>query len=126
MKNSLLGCIFIFYLWVPLKVLFLYMSMLVYNWVHLGPVYFVTFIDNRKRRRRASSLVMSKKKRRLLPFSPTEDHTRRMQQMASLATALTATGTKFSNELTYRPRMAPRSANCAALEQGGMQVCCKQ
>ncbi|BFG23549.1 hypothetical protein CerSpe_098230 [Prunus speciosa] len=82
--------------------------------------------DNRKRRRRASSLVMSKKKRRLLPFSPTEDHTRRMQQMASLATALTATGTKFSNELTYRPRMAPRSANCAALEQGGMQVLSKE
>lgn len=42
--------------------------------------------------------------------------------MASLATALTATGTEFSNELTYVPGMAPRSANRAALEQEGMQV----
>ncbi|KAK9144047.1 hypothetical protein Syun_013447 [Stephania yunnanensis] len=42
--------------------------------------------------------------------------------MASLATALSATGTKFSDELTYMHGMAPRSANCAALEDGGMQV----
>ena len=42
--------------------------------------------------------------------------------MASLATALTATNTEFSNELTYMPRMAPRSANRASLEKGGMQV----
>lgn len=79
-------------------------------------------VDIRKRRKRANSLVMSKKKRRLLPFNPTEDLTRRLEQMASLATALTATGTKFSNKLTYVPGMAPRSANCPALEQGGMQV----
>lgn len=42
--------------------------------------------------------------------------------MASLATALTATGAEFSNELTYVPGMAQRSANRAAFEQGGMQV----
>lgn len=42
--------------------------------------------------------------------------------MASLATALTATNTEFSNDLTYMPGMAPRSANRAAFEQGGMQV----
>lgn len=79
-------------------------------------------LDIRKRRKRANSLVMSKKKRKLLPFNPTEESTRRLEQMASLATALTATGTEFSNELTYVRGMAPRSANCAALERGGMQV----
>lgn len=42
--------------------------------------------------------------------------------MASLATALMATGTEFSNELTYVPGMAPRSVNCPAFEKGGMQV----
>jgi len=42
--------------------------------------------------------------------------------MASLATALTATSTEFSNKLTYMPGMAPRSANCPGLERGGMQV----
>ena len=42
--------------------------------------------------------------------------------MASLATALKASGSEFSNELTYMPGMAPRSANCAAQERGGMQV----
>ncbi|KAH7855260.1 hypothetical protein Vadar_022980 [Vaccinium darrowii] len=46
--------------------------------------------------------------------------------MASLATALIATGADFRNELTYVPGMAPRSANCAALEQGGMQVLPKE
>ncbi|KAK9161071.1 hypothetical protein Syun_007412 [Stephania yunnanensis] len=75
--------------------------------------------DNKKRRK---CLVISKKKRRLLPFNPSEDHERRLHQMASLATALTTTGTEFCNDLTYMPGMAPRSANCAALEGGGMQV----
>lgn len=42
--------------------------------------------------------------------------------MASLATALTAMGAKFSDKLTYVPGMAPRSANRASLEHGGMQV----
>lgn len=42
--------------------------------------------------------------------------------MQSLATALTASRAKFSNELTYTPGMAPRSENRAALEKGGMQV----
>lgn len=85
-------------------------------------VNFPIFLDYRKKRKRASSLVMSKKKRRMLPFNPSEDPTRRLEQMASLATALTATGTEFSNELTYMPGMAPRSANRAALEEEGMQV----
>lgn len=57
-----------------------------------------------------------------MPFNPTADPARRLEQMASLATALTATGTDFSNELTYVRGMAPRSANCASLEHGGMQV----
>ena len=58
----------------------------------------------------------------MLPFNPTEDPERRLEQMASLATALMATGTEFSNELTYVPGMAPKSANSAVLENGGMQV----
>lgn len=43
--------------------------------------------------------------------------------MASLASALTALGMEFSDELTYMPGMAPRSANRAKFESGGMQVC---
>ncbi|KAK9103932.1 hypothetical protein Sjap_021186 [Stephania japonica] len=76
--------------------------------------------DNKQKKRKC--LVMSKKKRRLLPFNPSEDLERRLQQMASLATALTTTGTEFCNDLTYMLAMAPRSANRAALENGGMQV----
>ncbi|XP_019189085.1 PREDICTED: histone-lysine N-methyltransferase ATXR6-like [Ipomoea nil] len=79
-----------------------------------------------KKRKRISSLATSKKKRKLLPFNPTEDPTRRLEQMASLATALTASGAEFSNELTYMPGMAPRKANCAALEREGMQVMSKE
>ncbi|KAL0321573.1 UNVERIFIED_CONTAM: Histone-lysine N-methyltransferase ATXR6 [Sesamum calycinum] len=81
--------------------------------------------DCRKRRKRYSGLVMAKKRRKLLPFNPTEDPVRRLDQMASLATALTATGTEFSNELTYVAGMAPRSANRAVLEREGMQVISK-
>lgn len=75
-----------------------------------------------KKKRRRTGLVMSKKRRKLLPFIPTEDPTRRLEQMASLATALNATGAEFSNELTYIPSMAPRSANCSSRERDGMQV----
>lgn len=42
--------------------------------------------------------------------------------MGSLASALLALNMKFSDHLTYMPGMAPRSANQAYLENGGMQV----
>ncbi|CAO2041264.1 unnamed protein product [Urochloa humidicola] len=83
--------------------------------------------ESKKRKRKpAGALVVSKKKRKLLPFVPSEDPAQRLRQMASLATALTATGALFSNHLTYQPGMAPRSANRAALEAGGMQVLPKE
>lgn len=81
------------------------------------------FSDCGKKRRRSGRVVVSKKKRKLLPFSPSEDPERRLEQMASLATALRAVGAKYSNELTYVDGMAPRSANVTALEEGGIQVC---
>jgi hypothetical protein len=65
---------------------------------------------------------MHKKRRRILPFVPSKDGARTLKQMATLATALTSSKTKFSNELTYMPNMAPRSSNLARLEVGGMQV----
>ncbi|XP_058104852.1 histone-lysine N-methyltransferase ATXR6 [Magnolia sinica] len=74
------------------------------------------------RKRRKGGLSVSKRRRRLLAFKPCEDPESRLKQMASLATALTATGTEFNNELTYMPGMAPRSANQAFLEREGMQV----
>ncbi|KAH9617442.1 hypothetical protein KSS87_020614 [Heliosperma pusillum] len=80
--------------------------------------------DSKKRRRR-SLVLYKKKKRRLLPYVPTEDPARRLDQMRSLATALTALNMEFSNELTYMPGMAPRSANQAIYEDGGMQVLSK-
>ncbi|KAK1424587.1 hypothetical protein QVD17_19920 [Tagetes erecta] len=83
---------------------------------------------NPKKRQRRTIVASHKKKRRwLLPFSPSEDCTRRLEQMASLATALTATGAQFSNDLTYDIQgMAPRSANSSSFEKGGMQVLSKQ
>ncbi|KAE8705271.1 3'-5' exonuclease domain-containing protein [Hibiscus syriacus] len=56
---------------------------------------------NTKKRKRACGLAMSKRKRKLLADNPTEDAER-------------------------RPSMAPRSANFAALEKGGMQVLPKE
>ncbi|XP_076917036.1 histone-lysine N-methyltransferase ATXR6-like [Bidens hawaiensis] len=80
----------------------------------------------KKRRRPRSLALTSKKKRWLLPFTPTDDPARRLEQMASLATALTATGADFSNDLTYIHGMAPKSANRPAYEKGGMQVLSKE
>ncbi|XP_052157552.1 probable Histone-lysine N-methyltransferase ATXR5 [Oryza glaberrima] len=82
------------------------------------------FQDVKKRRKR--SLVMHKKRRRILPYVPTEDKVQRLKQMASLATAMTSSKMKFSNELTYMPGMAGRSCNQATLEEGGMQILPKE
>lgn len=56
----------------------------------------------------------------MLPYVPTIDPQRRLKQMASLATALTSIGVQFSDSLSYR--YAPRTANRAAHEKGGMRV----
>ncbi|XP_052198034.1 probable Histone-lysine N-methyltransferase ATXR5 isoform X2 [Diospyros lotus] len=80
----------------------------------------------RKRRRRSRMLVLHKRRRRLLPFTPTGDAARRLEQMGSLASALTTLFMEFSDELTYMPDMAPRSANQAKFENGGMQVLPKE
>ncbi|KAF8677204.1 hypothetical protein HU200_046681 [Digitaria exilis] len=91
--------------------------------IQRNPLNAAAAAETKKRKRKpAGALVVSKKKRKLLPFNPSEDPAQRLRQMASLATALTATGAVFSNHLTYLPGMAPRSANRAALESGGMQV----
>lgn len=57
---------------------------------------------------------------RLLPYVPTADLQRRLEQMASLAAALTSLGVDFSDSLSYA--YAPRNANRAAHEKGGMRV----
>ncbi|CAA6673645.1 unnamed protein product [Spirodela intermedia] len=75
-----------------------------------------------QRKKRTGPRIVAKRKRKLLPFNPSEDPARRMAQMASLGTALTATGAEFSDELIYAPGMAPRSTNRAALEREGMQT----
>ncbi|XP_019437224.1 PREDICTED: probable Histone-lysine N-methyltransferase ATXR5 [Lupinus angustifolius] len=82
--------------------------------------------DARKRRKRSGPRIVQKKKRRLLPFVPSEDPAQRLKQMGSLASALTALNIEFSDHLTYLPGMAPRSANEAGLESGGMQILTKE
>ena len=42
--------------------------------------------------------------------------------MGSLATTLTFVGVEFSDDMAYRPSMAPRSDNKAMMEKDGMQV----
>ena len=81
-----------------------------------------SILDGPKRRRRSGSLVLQKRRRRLLPFIPSEDPAQRLKQMGSLASALTALHMEFSDDLTYMPGMAPRSANRSKFEDGGMQV----
>lgn len=79
--------------------------------------------EGRKRRRPSGGgFCRHKKSRKLLPYVPCTDPQRRIEQMASLATALTAVGVSFTDTLAYG--LAPRSANCASFETGGMQVTC--
>ncbi|KAG0571258.1 hypothetical protein KC19_VG001000 [Ceratodon purpureus] len=82
-------------------------------------------IGTRKRRRPSGgTLCRQKKSRRLLPYVPCTDPQRRLEQMASLATALTSIGVEFTDSLSYG--LAPRSANRAEYEKGGMQVMGKE
>ena len=78
--------------------------------------------ESRKHRRRSCSLTVKKRRRKLLPMVPSEDPEQRFAQMGTLASALTALGIKYSDDLTYVPGMAPRSANRSKFEKGGMQV----
>ncbi|KAK4772672.1 hypothetical protein SAY86_014447 [Trapa natans] len=78
--------------------------------------------DYRKRRRRWAPPVFQKKRRRLLPFIPHKDHDRRLTEMSSLASALAASNMEFCDDLHYSKALAPRSANQAKLEKGGVQV----
>ncbi|KAI7734621.1 hypothetical protein M8C21_018965 [Ambrosia artemisiifolia] len=71
-------------------------------------------------------MVHHKKRRRLLPFTPSEDTERRLEQMGSLASALTSLNMEYSDDLTYSFDMAPRRANLATYEKGGMQVLSKE
>ncbi|KAI5070153.1 hypothetical protein GOP47_0014496 [Adiantum capillus-veneris] len=80
----------------------------------------------RKRRKTNSGIFLKKKSRRLLAFTPSKDPSQRLKQMASLATAMTNSGVEYSDVLTYMPGLAPRSANDASLEKGGMQVMSKE
>ncbi|ESQ43679.1 hypothetical protein EUTSA_v10014318mg [Eutrema salsugineum] len=82
--------------------------------------------ETRKYRRRACSLTVKKRKRKLLPLVPSEDPDQRLKQMDTLASALTALGIKYSDDLTYITGMAPRSANQSKFEKGGMQVLSKE
>ncbi|XP_024364099.1 histone-lysine N-methyltransferase ATXR6 [Physcomitrium patens] len=82
-------------------------------------------VETRKRRRPSGgSLCLQKKSRRLLPYVPCAEPQRRLEQMASLATALTSIGVEFTDSLSYG--LAPRSANRAENEKGGMQVMSKE
>lgn len=88
---------------------------------NLLPSKSVTEAIERKKRKKQSafSFCPPKRGRRLLPYVPTIDPQRRLKQMASLATALTSIGVQFSDSLSYR--YAPRTANRAAHEKGGMR-----
>uniref|UniRef100_A0A1J3HR49 [histone H3]-lysine(27) N-methyltransferase n=3 Tax=Noccaea caerulescens TaxID=107243 RepID=A0A1J3HR49_NOCCA len=81
--------------------------------------------ESRKPRRRRP-LTVKKRKRRLLPFVPSEDPDQRLKQLGTLASALTALGINYSDDLIYVPGMAPRSANQSEFEKGGMQVLLKE
>lgn len=79
-----------------------------------------------KHKRKSRPLTLTKRRRRLLPFVPSKDPNQRDAQLRTLASALTTLKMKYSNELTYIPGMAPRSANQSMFEIGGVQVLPKE
>ncbi|KAG0581882.1 hypothetical protein M758_3G016800 [Ceratodon purpureus] len=80
-------------------------------------------IEKRTLKKQKSS-SSQKRGLRLLPYVPTIDLQRRLEQMASLAAALTNIGLDFSDSLSYG--YAPRTANRAANEKGGMREMSKE
>ncbi|TKY66721.1 Histone-lysine N-methyltransferase ATXR5 [Spatholobus suberectus] len=82
--------------------------------------------DATKRQKCSAPLVLHKEKRGLLPFVPTKDPAQKLKQMGFLTSALTTLNMEFSDHLTCLPGMAPRSANQAVLENGGMQILSKE
>ncbi|KAL7612771.1 probable Histone-lysine N-methyltransferase ATXR5 [Lactuca sativa] len=82
--------------------------------------------DSRRRKRRTCPIVHHKKRRRLLPYTPSNDTDKRLEQMRSLACALTSLNMEYSDDLTYSFDMAPRGANMSSFENGGMQVLSKE
>ncbi|KAL2652870.1 hypothetical protein R1flu_020998 [Riccia fluitans] len=77
--------------------------------------------DTKKRRRHGGILTFSKRSRKLAVHIPSKDPRRLLEQMRSLATALTTSNIEYSDELTYPLGCAPRESNDASLEVGGMQ-----
>ncbi|KAL3684586.1 hypothetical protein R1sor_002608 [Riccia sorocarpa] len=77
--------------------------------------------ESKKRRRNSGNLTLSKRSRKLAVHNPSKDPDRLLEQMRSLATALTTSNILYSDELTYPPGCAPRESNDASLEIGGMQ-----
>ncbi|CAI9283304.1 unnamed protein product [Lactuca saligna] len=107
-----------------LQLIRLIMRMIIQDsrWFKQKSMIFFASRDICKKRRQKNCIAASKKRRRLLPYSPSEDPARRLEQMASLATTLTTIEAEFSNVLTYIHGMALRSPNRPAYEKEGMQV----
>ncbi|CAI5524735.1 unnamed protein product, partial [Closterium sp. Naga37s-1] len=71
------------------------------------------------RRKRQTRVKLSRK---LFPHRPVPDPERRLEQLRSLATALTAIGARFVDGLDYPFKAVPRGMNEPGREVGGMQV----
>ncbi|CAI5464559.1 unnamed protein product [Closterium sp. Yama58-4] len=71
------------------------------------------------RRKRQTRVKLSSK---LFPHRPDPDPERRLEQLRSLATALTAIGARFVDGLEYPFKAVPRGMNEPGREVGGMQV----
>jgi myo-inositol catabolism protein IolC len=69
-------------------------------------------------------LFRQKRSWQLLPYTLCFDPHQQLEQMASLATALTTVGVVFTDKLLYS--LAHQLANNAKLEKGGMQVMGKE
>lgn len=78
--------------------------------------------ETKKRRRHSGGLTVSKRSRKLVVHTPSNDQDRLLEQMRSLATALTTVNIAYSDDLTYPPGCATRECNRPSLEIGGMQV----
>ncbi|CAI5515583.1 unnamed protein product [Closterium sp. Naga37s-1] len=71
------------------------------------------------RRKRQTRVKLSRK---LFAHRPVPDPERRLEQLRSLATALTAIGARFVDGLEYPFKAVPRGMNEPGREVGGMQV----
>uniref|UniRef100_A0A7N0UYM1 Histone-lysine N-methyltransferase ATXR5 n=1 Tax=Kalanchoe fedtschenkoi TaxID=63787 RepID=A0A7N0UYM1_KALFE len=75
-----------------------------------------------RKRKRGKTYWSYKSRTQWLPYVPSKDTNKRLEQLGSLAKALLFSRIEFADDLLYAPEMAPKSANNTTLDRREVQI----